>query len=189
MAETASIFGGPLDLGPCNGYWDTATGGQNLFLGGFDQTTVRFGAEETDLFTAQKGTSAADGVITSGMTEVEFGLAESTLERMAALIPGFEINVNTAGDAIGFSFGAAIGARRSSREKQLRLVRVFDEIESTDPLDEFLIWRIGFIPTVELVYDAATQRFTNLLGKARRDPTQLSVTGRPTFFGGGLFNN
>jgi hypothetical protein len=40
---------------------------------------------------------------------------------------------------------------------------------------------VSFVPTIELVYDAATQRFFNLMGRARRDPNQLSPSGRPLF--------
>lgn len=186
--DTASFFGGPLDLGPCNAYWDTATGGANISLGGLNNLVFRFGGEVTDLVTAQTGTRRADAVFTSGFCEVEFGLAEASLERMAELIPGFEINENSANEIIGFSFGPAIGLRHSSMLKQMTLIRVFDEVESTDPLDELVIFKIAVTPNIEVTYDSATQRFVGLMGEAYRDRTQLSPTGRPLMFGGGIFN-
>ena len=181
-----SFLGGPLDLGPCNIYYDTASGGENLNLGGVDQVTLRFGVEKTDLTTAQTGTDAADKVVTSSFCEIECGLAEATLERLAATVQGFE--VNTVGASIvGYSFGPAIGERDSSILKQLTLIRVLDGIESTDPLDELVVFSAAANANAELTYDAASQRYIGTMFKAYRSPTLTSVTGRPVFFGGGAF--
>lgn len=185
---TNSFLGGPTDLGPCNGYWDTASGGQNLGLGGFDQLVFRFGNEKTDLVTAQGGTDAVDRVVTASMCEIECGLAEATLERLSAVIQGFEVN-EVGGSIIGFSFGPPIGQRDSSIWKEMTLVRVIDGVESTDPLETIRIFKCAPVSSAELTYDSTTQRYVGTMFKAYRSETQLSPTGRKLFFGGGTYVN
>lgn len=185
---TNSFFGGPLDLGPCNLRFDTASGGEDLDLGGVDQVTFRFGVEKTDLVTAQGGTDAQDRVVTASMCEIECGLAEATLERMKAVIQGFEVN-EVGGSIVGFSFGPSIGQRDSSILKEMTLTRVIDGVESTDPLDQIRVFQVAPVSSSELTYDAATQRYVGTMFKAYRSSTQLSPTGRKLFFGGGTYVN
>jgi hypothetical protein len=185
-----SFLGGPLDLGPCNLYWDCASGSaygtDGLNLGGVDQVTFRFGVEKTDLVTAQNGTDPADRVVTATMCEIECGLAEATLERLAAIFQGFE-TVSSGGTIVGATFGASIGERDSSIVKEMRLVRIIDGAESTEPLDEVRVFKVAPASNAELVYDAASQRFIGTLFKAYRQSTITSPTGKPTFFGIGQF--
>jgi len=185
---TTSFLGGPLDSGPCNATLGTASGETEVGLGEFENVTLKFGSEKTDLFTAQGGTTAQDAVVSGSFCDVEISLAQATLERMSATVQGFETN-SLSGSIVGFSFGPAIGERDSSIQQQLTLVRVIDSIESTDPLDTIDIWKFVFNANIEMTFDAATQRFVGLAGRAYRSSTHLSPTGRPTFFGSAQYTS
>ncbi len=179
---TNSFLGGPLDSGPCNATLGTASGETEISLGEFENVSLKYGSEKTDLFTAQGGTAPQDAVISGSFCDVEISMAQGTLERLAATVQGFETN-ESGGSIVGFSFGPSIGERDLSIAQQLTLVRVVDSIESTDPLDTIDIWKLAFNANIEMTYDAATQRFIALAGRAYRSSVHLSPSGRPTFFG------
>lgn len=176
-----------LDLGPCNAYWDTATGGADIDLGGFDSLVWRFGHEKTDLTYAQYGTGPANRVVTASTCEIELGMAMATPERLAAVLQGADLVTDTAGEPIGFSFAGAIGERDDQIWKQMKIVKVEGSVESTDPMDEATVFRAAPTGSIEFTYDAASQRFARITFTCYRDPDQLDSQNRPQFFGIGSY--
>jgi hypothetical protein len=135
---------------------------------------------------SQTGTSAVDRVVTSSMCEIEMGLAQSTLERLAEVQQGFEL-VSVGGSVVGFAFSPSIGERDSSITQEMTLTRITDGIASTDPLDIVTVFQCAPSGSAELTYDSSSQRFYTVSFKCYRSTTILSPTGKPMFFGGGQF--
>jgi hypothetical protein len=185
-----SVFGGNyLDLGPCHLYYDTASGGANVFLGKTGSTTVKFSVSKTDLTSSQDGSEPADRVQTGDMCSVEATLAQPTLERLAKCIPGVSLNYDTDGvTVLGASFASDIGTRDSSIAKELKLVRISGGEDSTDPFDTVYFWLAAAVGSAELAFDAGTQRFVNVQWQCYKSTNHLDVNGRPTYWGIANYN-
>lgn len=186
MANTEWLGGSSVsELGPCNAYFDTATGGSNLDLGTFDSFMIKMAITKTPLKEAQYGTSPANQAVTGADCTLEFGMTRSSLERMDAVIPGFVLNKNTANTILGFSFGTAIGQLDSNTWKQVKIVKIVNGSESTAANDTIYVWRAAPTGTADLTFDAATQRIVKITMQCYRDETQLNVEGAATFWGSG----
>lgn len=176
------------DLGPCDIEWDTATGGTNTDLGYFDSVSVKISAEKTDLKFAQSGTAPANRVVTGASMTIEAGLGKVTPERLEKLLQGFDALPNTAGTTVGYVWGPAIGQRDSDIWKQVTLTRSFSQVKSTNPMDAIDVFRCASEITMEVSYDAASQRFVKMKIVAYPSPDHLHpVTNVPLFFGGGIY--
>ncbi len=181
--STNSILGSEIlgqNLGPCNVYWDTETGGVNLFLGKTDATTIRKTTEKTDLVTSQDGAGRADAVITTETWEVEFGLAQATLDRQAEIDESIDTNLSGP-DIIGAYFASVIGNGDLENAKQMKIIRIKNGVDSTNPLDTITFWKARVTSSFELVYDAASQRFMGTMAYCYKDEDHPDSLGRPTF--------
>lgn len=183
MADTNSILGSSIlgqNLGPCNVYFDTESGGTNTYMGKTDQTTIRKTTEKTDLVTSQDGAGRADAVITTETWEVEFGMAQATLERQAEIDESIDL-VMTGPNITGAFFSSVIGNGDLENAKQMKIVRIKDGEDSTNPLDTITLNKARITASWELVFDAASQRFMGTMAYCYKDPDVLDSLGRPTF--------
>lgn len=186
MANTNGLLGGPLSLGPAKIVFDTVTGGTNTDLGETDSIILRFGVEKADLKTSQYGTQPKDKVVTGEMCSIEFGLAESSIERLEKVLQGFRVKYSGSSPT-GYSFGGSLGQRDSDILKQMTLTLIENGQPSTDPLDKITIWKVAPMVNIEYTYDAGTQRFAKISMMAYKDSDHPDVSGVATYFGSGTY--
>ena len=180
---TNSILGSEIlgrNLGPCNIYFDIESGGANIYMGKTDATTIRKTTEKTDLVTSQDGAGRADAVITTETWEVEFGMAQATLERLAAIDESIDL-VMSGPNIVGAHFSSVIGNGDLDNAKKMKIVRIKDGEDSADPLDTITFYKARITPSVELTFDAATQRFSSTMAFIYKSSDNLDSLGRPTF--------
>jgi len=184
--DTDSILGREvMTLGPSNAYYDTATGGINKDLGGFDSLRIGMQIGKTGLRKAQGGDQDSDKVVTSQIYTVAMGLAEASLERLE-LVEGIELERDTLGNIIQVSAVNVLGRRDSSGWKQLTVKEIIDGLEATeenDPLhilDFFLSAPMN--DSIELTYDAASQRYFPFVFNVYLDKTKTASTGRAKYY-------
>ncbi len=183
MPNTRTLLGGPqLALGPCSIFWDSATGGADSDLGGFESLILRYSNEKTDLIEAQGGTGAQDKVVTAVVCQIELGLSRATAERLADVVQGIKIEKDSAGNVIRLTAASLIGQRDSDIWKQLTVYDWVSGKQSTDPLDIFDFWLGAPMGNLELTFDAATQRFAGTLFECYKSPNHLDADGLETFF-------
>lgn len=175
-------------LSPANLYWDTASGGANLYVGKTDQWVMRFGVEKTDLVSSQDGAGAADRVVTSDMFELEGGLAQANVERTAALVQGFSVKKNLSGEITGLSFSSSIGERDSSIAKQVTFYNIEGGVIDNTGFNFINVWKVAPAANVEYTYNAGDQRFMQVLFKGYKSSDHLDENGKPTYFGVGVYN-
>jgi hypothetical protein len=178
-----SILGSDIlgqNLGPCNVYFGTETGGPNIYMGKTDATTIRKTTEKTDLVTSQDGAGRADAVITTETWEVEFGLAQATLDRQAEIDESIDLNLSGS-DIIGAHFASVIGNGDLENAHQMKIVRIKNGVDSTNPLDTLTLWKARITSSWELSYDASTQRFMGTMAYCYKDENEVDSLGRPTF--------
>lgn len=161
---TNSFFGrSPMDLGPANMYvkpqsvgsWTDNTGW--TLLGLTESCIFRSLEGWADLKASQKGDGPWNRVIISQRCQMEANLAEPTLEVLESI------------DAIYLKRVTAVIKQamivkqigKSHRDNLLwiKQVELQGDKESTNPLDTVYILGARSSETVELVHDAATQRF------------------------------
>lgn len=160
-SSTDCLFGqSALDFGPCNVYFDTASGGENIFVGGYDQLTFTLAVTKLDLVEAQGGARPSDKAITAQNYTVTFGMSRPTITRLEKLVQGFDVERDSNDDPVQLYLSSHIAERDSTIWKQMSIVKIIDGIESTD---EFDIWDFPntapMSESTELLYDAGTQRF------------------------------
>jgi len=178
-----SILGSSIlgqNLGPCNIYFGTESGGPNIYMGKTDATTIRKTTEKTDLVTSQDGAGRADAVITTETWEVEFGLAQATLERQAEIDESIDL-VLSGPDIVGAHFASVIGNGDIENAHQMKITRIKDGVDSTNPLDTLTLHLARITASWELVYDAQSQRFMGTMAYCYKSPDNLDSQGRPTF--------
>jgi hypothetical protein len=180
---TDSIFGhSNFAYGPGNLYWDTATGGADTYLGCTDQISITAEITKIELKCAQEGDRAADRAISAQRFIITLGLARSTVERLEETFQGFEVETDTAGDPERIWLSDLQAQRDSDIWKQMTFFEIIDGVESTDPFGIFDFWRCApMIESVELIYDAATQRYFGEVFETYRDSTHPDHNGRATY--------
>lgn len=184
MANTQHAFGSSLlEFGPCNLYWDTETGGDNLSLGGFDQVKVTMGTKKIELKEAQAGDRPADRAVSSQTVQITCGLSRATAERLAEIFQGFHLEKDTADVVTRIWLSDRMAQRDSSIVKQMTLKVIRAGAESTDPLDIIDFWKVApMTESVELTFDAATQRFFGVVFECYKDDVQVDDEGKSTYF-------
>jgi len=183
MADTSTFFGGAnLAIGPASADWDTASGGDNLDLGTFQSVIVRDTTEYTDLVESQQGTGAADKAETSHTCQVEISFARPTAERMAAVFPGITIETNSSGAVTRMCGSKRIGQRHSDIWKQLTVIEWVSGAESIEPLRIVDFWYAAPMGSLEITFDAATQRFVGNVFECYKNESELDDDGYPTFW-------
>ncbi len=178
-----SLFGkAELSFGPCNLYWDTASGGVDLNLGGVDQLTVTKSVTKLELREAQAGDRPADRAVTAQIYQISCGLSRATVERLEQVVQGFEVQRDSNTDIVRLYLSDVVGQRDSSIWKQMTLKEIVDGLESTNPFEIWDFWRAApMSDNVELVFDASSQRYYGILFECYRSPLHLDHNGRETY--------
>lgn len=181
---TSSFFGSDsLEFGPCNLYWDTATGGDNLALGGVDQVTVTIQTPKIELREAQAGDRPADRAVSAQIVQISCGLSRANVEKLNAIQQGFTIEENTAEEVVRIHLSDIIGQRDSDIVKQLTAKKINAGEETTDPLEIIDFWKVApMTESVELVFDATTQRFYGVVFECYKSEDNVDEDGKATYF-------
>lgn len=150
-----------------------------IFQGGFDKLSLKFGNKKTELKESQGGDNASDKVITGYMCDVEFGASRSTLVRLSSNLQGFKLIRDTVTGLIkGAVFTYAGGERDSDNFVKLILVKIISGVESTNPMDTFIIPKCNANVEGEFTFDATSQRFTKTMFTGYKDEDTL-FEGKP----------
>lgn len=184
MPDTQHAFGSSLlEFGPCNLYWDTATGGEEIDLGGFDSVKVTMGTKKIELKEAQAGDRAADRAVSSQTVQISAGLSRATAERLAEIFQGFHLEKNSADEVTRIWLSDRMAQRDSDIVKQMTLKVIRAGEESTEPLDIIDFWKVApMTESTELVFDAATQRFFGVVFEIYKDDDHVDDEGKSTYF-------
>ena len=134
MAET-------LHLGPANVFWDPA--GDNVQLTTEGGVTIEFGGEKANIATDEGGTSPEDIVMTGATVKATVQLADHDKDLLPVISPNFvEVDDGETPPAWARTeFRARVGLKLSTVAKVLKIVKVIDGVESTDPEDMFYIFK------------------------------------------------
>lgn len=193
MPTTGWIAGNSeLSLGPGNLYiadtnsavddWATAT---FLALGGCSSATLRDVSGWTELKEAQQGDGYADKVLTADNSELEYAMTRPYVERMEDLIQG--LYVRKTGSVVNqVSRHRKIG-KRLSASKMWFLFKAFDAngVESTNKL-EWRYWLASpYQETVELLFDATSQRTYPIMAAAFTCDDVLNTSSQPALWWSG----
>lgn len=188
MSNFVNFFGGrDLTLGPANLYYDpiiqTGDGGENLFLGGTQGLSLSPSVEKADLTKDQYGTSAADRVVTGQSLTLSASLVELQLDRLNAVLQGFEHYMSTGGSTLGFTWENVLGQADSDILKPMKIVLVKAGNETTDPDEILYVCNTAPMVDTELVFDASSQRVLALEWHCYRRPKYVSAeTGNELFW-------
>lgn len=148
-------------------------------LGGVDGVTIKSTTKKVGLQEAQYGESDADAVVTGGECSIELSITRSSLDRLAAIMQGFETH-KTAGVYDGYGLGVALGENDSDILKQLSVVKIVGGVESTNPMDTFHFPKVAPKTEAEWKYDAKTQRLTKSMFTAYRSADHV-LNGKELF--------
>ncbi len=177
MAITASILGrNSLDLGPANlsvkalfiASVETNWADESdwIDMGLTESSTLRLITSKTDLNASQEGTRPADKVVTAQQVQIETNLGEPFLERLELVQQGLVVEKDTPGVVEQWMIVKRLGQRDSDVEFWARLIKVEDGVQSTDINNIVYIRAAAMNDNVELVFDAASQRFYGVLFEA-----------------------
>lgn len=171
-------------FGPCNVYWDTESGGDNLSLGTSDQVTVTIGMTKIELRDAQHGDVPADRAVSGQTCQISLGMAQATLERLEKAVQGVTLVRDTADTVTQFVLSDKLSERDSAIQKQLTIIDIVAGVESTEPLDTINFYKVApFSESIELTYDATGQRYVQVVFNCYKDDDHLDANGSATFFG------
>lgn len=180
MAATASFLGGPTtELGPVQLEFkpkeiDWADESGWIDAGKTQQTLFRRTSTKTDLLTSQDGTEPGNRVITGQKVEYEAPLGQGTAERLADLVQ--DILLEKSGDVVNqWMIVNKIGEDDLANLFWLRVTRVIGGIVSTNPLHVSYSLVAPQSESVELLFDAATQRYFGLIFRAYLNDAENSA--------------
>lgn len=184
MPNTQSAFGSQnFAFGPGKLYWDSATGGENIDLGGTDQIKITMSVKKIELKESQAGDRPADRAVSAQVYQISCGLARATVERLGAIVQGFHVEEDTAGEPKRIWGSDVMAQRDSDIVKQLTFIAIRNGEESTDPLDIIDFWRVApMTESTELVFDAATQRYYGVMFECYKDDSHVDDDGKSTYF-------
>lgn len=189
MAQTNlqnSLFGrAEMSFGTANVYFDTGSGGGNVYLGQFDSLTISKKVTKVDLMESQAGAAPADKAVSSQNYTLSLGMSRATVDRMEKIVQGFKVDRDTSGQPQRLFLSSVIGQLDSSIVKQLTVIEIIDGIEADPVTLPFHIWYFPkaapMSDSTELVYDAATQRYYKTTFQIYVDENILDHTGRPVY--------
>jgi hypothetical protein len=187
MSNLSNFYGDSnMTLGPANIYYNPSIGslyvGTDLALGGTQGLSIAKAIEKGDLTKDQYGTSPANRVVTGQSQTVTASLVELTLERLNAIMQGFEHYTATGGATLGFSWEDVLGQADDKIEKPLKFALIEGDGETTDPDKIIYIPNAAPMVDTEISYDASTQRVLALDWNCYRRPKWKStVTGKELF--------
>lgn len=180
---TNSIFGtSDYDYGPGNLYFDSATGGDNLYLGCTETTSVNMAITKIEFKCSQEGDMPSDRAISGQSWTLNAGMVKSTVERVEPTVQGIEVEENTAGDPIRIWLSDLQGQKDSSIWKQMTFKKIVDGLESVYPFDIFDFWLSApMVESLEMLFDATTMRIVPVVFNCYRDSNHPDHNGRATF--------
>lgn len=161
-----------------------------MHIGNTDATTIKYGFSKTDLTESQNGTGPADSVKTAFTCNIEMGLTRATLERMEHLISAYDLQRNqTTGAIEAAALTAPLYERDSGIWDELHLVRIRQDVESSNPNDHWTFFRAAATVDAEVKSDAASQIINKSMFTCYRDETRIASNSRQAFamFGNYLF--
>jgi len=184
MPNTQSAFGSQnFAFGPGKLYWDSATGGENIDLGGTDQIKITMSVKKIELKESQAGDRPADRAVSAQVYQISCGLSRATVERLEAIVQGFHVEKDTAGNPTRIWGSDVMAQRDSDIVKQLTFKAIRDGEESDDPLDIIDFWKAApMTESTELVFDAATQRYYGVMFECYKDDAHVDDEGKSTYF-------
>ncbi len=172
-----------LSFGPAQVFWDSATGGLDVDLGGVDSVTVTKSVTKIELREAQAGDRPADKAISAMTYEITLGMSRATIFRLENVVQGFEVQRDTANNPVRFFGVDLVGQRDSSIAKQLTVHEIVDGQLSSNPLEITDFLKVApSTESTELVYDAATQRYYAVAFLAYKSETIVSPNGEPVYY-------
>ena len=181
---TNSAFGSTnFAFGPGKLYWDTATGGENIDLGGTDQITITMQVNKIELRESQAGDRPADRAVSSQVYQISCGLSRATIERLSEIVQGFHVEEDTAGNPIRIYGTDILSQKDSSIVKQLTFKEIVDGAVTTNPLRIIDFWEVApMTESVELVYDATTQRYFGVMFECYKSEDNVDDEGNATYW-------
>lgn len=157
----ATFFGSErFAFGPGNFYFDTASGGENLFLGDVDSMTLSMGIAKIGLRSAQQGDRDADRAVSAQTMTVSLGMAQPTIDRLENVFQGFQVERDSGNNIISYGWANVIGERDSEIAKQGSLFLIEKGVQTTDPFKIIDVYCMApSTETAELNYNATDQRY------------------------------
>lgn len=150
-------------------------------LGDTDMTNLKWSLQKSDMKSSQRGDGAADRMVSFGAASVEIGAAMSTLERMAAMYQGFDIQHGADGPVAG-AFAVPIGQMDSDITQELHLVSLIGVgLESSDPLAHVTCYKAAATIDSEIKRDASGQIFLKTMFQLYADPSHMTPNGAALF--------
>ena len=159
-------------MGPSNIYIKPiASGSWNLntlwlSLGLTESVIFRTITTKGDLKASQKGDRPYDKVIIAQQCQIEAGLGQAALEILEDVAQGVSLIRNTANAITQAMIVNKLGARDRENLFWVKIVELDGNVESTNPLDEVYMLASPSSETVELTFDATTQRFWGTMFEA-----------------------
>jgi len=170
-------------FGPGKLYWDTETGGEEIDLGGTDQITLTMQTSKIELRESQAGDRPADRAVSAQVFQISCGLSRATIERLAEIVQGFHVEEDTAGNPIRIWGRDVLSQKDSSIVKQLTFKEIVDGAVTTDPLRIIDFWKVApMTESVELVYDATTQRYFGVMFECYKSDDHVDDEGKSTYW-------
>ncbi len=173
-------------LGPIVLKWDTASGGADLDLGDYEFIEWAIETTYAEIKGARYGTAAKDHRVSGQRCTVKINAAETNLEFMEAVFPGFHVNRTTGNSIVGYSYGRVTGRRQRANAKQLDAVTLIDDSESTDTNEAMSFWLASPMGNQTQRFDAESQRFVEAAFEIYADPNRQNSPGHDMFFGSGF---
>lgn len=195
MANTTSVFGGKLELGPMNLYinaflpsgFTLEPTGDELFLRGNGSVDIFMEIEKAELHTAQGGTKALDRVITGVEARVETTCRETNLELLGEIMQGFNLSP-ISGTPAGFVFVKNIGEQDSDIATTMRGTIIEAGVESTDALDSVYLLAVAPQGSVQYTYNSSDQREAKFVFNAYPSDDVLYQSKPVILFGGDILS-
>lgn len=184
---TANFFGSDeLDFGACNVYHDTATGGANINLGGFDSVKISKQVKKVELKEAQAGDQPADKAVSGQIYTIALGMSRANAERLEATVDGINLVKDSGGNVTMIEGVQVLGQRDSSKAVQIKVVKIIEGEESTDPLETIYFLKVApSSENVEVVYDATTQRYYAVMYLCYKSD-EVNEDGKPRYWRSGV---
>jgi len=181
---TDSAFGNnEFAFGPGRLYWDSATGGDETDIGGTDQITITMQISKIELRESQGGDRPSDRAVSAQIYQISCGLSRATIERLEKIVQGFHVEEDSAGDPIRVYGTDILSQKDSDIVKQLTFKEIVDGAVTTNPLRIIDFWKVApLTESVELVFDATTQRYFGVMFECYKSDDNLDDEGNSTYW-------
>jgi len=150
---TPTLDGDLLELGPADVYWN------NLFLGYMgEQLAVKVKADAVPLTGGQRGNVPINKVVSGGHFQIVVPFKEISAEHYAIAMPNAKLTTGVASGA-RLEWRIKVGQKLRDLAKQMDIIKLIGETESTDPMDHTVIPLCSPVDTeVVIPYHPTQQR-------------------------------